>query len=166
MRVAVVTASARSRPARTCSVEEAALSNMTCTCPPSRSVSAGAAPRYGTCVSAMPVIILNSSPHVGYRPGSGRRHVDLAGAAPRISDEFRNRARRKGRIDLHDVGRPEHAGHGRNIAQVAETESRIERRVDGVRRTIEEQRVTVRRRVHDDLGAEIAAGAAPIFDDE
>jgi transposase len=43
-----LTASACSRPARMCSVEEAALSNMTWTCPPRRSVSAGPAPRYGT----------------------------------------------------------------------------------------------------------------------
>jgi hypothetical protein len=32
------------------------------TCPPSRSVSAGPAPRYGTWAMSTPVIILNSSP--------------------------------------------------------------------------------------------------------
>ena len=35
---------------------------MTCTWPPSRSVSAGTEPRYGTCTMSTPAIILNSSP--------------------------------------------------------------------------------------------------------
>ena len=61
-RVAVVTASARSLPALMYSIEEDMGANMTCTCPPSRSVSAGAAPRYGTCTMSTPAIILNSSP--------------------------------------------------------------------------------------------------------
>src|SRR6186997_329696 len=42
---AVVTASARSLPALTCSIDEDMPGNMACTCPPSRSVSAGPAPR-------------------------------------------------------------------------------------------------------------------------
>jgi hypothetical protein len=33
----------------------------TCTCPPMRSVIAGAPPRYGTWIMLIPVIILNSS---------------------------------------------------------------------------------------------------------
>jgi hypothetical protein len=44
-RLAVVTANARSLPVRTYSIEDGTLSNMTCTCPPIMSVSAGAAPR-------------------------------------------------------------------------------------------------------------------------
>ena len=44
-RVAVVTANARSLPALMCSIDAGMSMNMTCTCPPSRSVSAGAAPR-------------------------------------------------------------------------------------------------------------------------
>src|SRR5215471_885094 len=51
-RVKVVTASARSLPALTYSIDEDMLANMTCTCPPSRSTSAGPAPRYGTCTTA------------------------------------------------------------------------------------------------------------------
>ena len=46
-RVAVVTASARSLPALMCSMDDGMLSNMTCTCPPIRSVSAGAAAAIG-----------------------------------------------------------------------------------------------------------------------
>ena len=47
-RIEVVTASARSFPVLMCSTEVIS-ANIVGTCPPSRSVSAGAAPRYGTC---------------------------------------------------------------------------------------------------------------------
>src|SRR5262249_2902362 len=47
-RVAVVTASARSLPALIYPIDETVLGNITCTCPPSRSLNAGPAPRYGT----------------------------------------------------------------------------------------------------------------------
>src|SRR5262249_10352270 len=65
-RVAVVTASARSLPPLTYSIEEDRVENMTCPCPPSRSISAGPPPRYGTCTRLTPVIILNSSPAVWF----------------------------------------------------------------------------------------------------
>src|SRR5262245_15393234 len=44
-RAVVVTASARSLPARMCSTDDGRLSNIRCTCPARRSVSAGPAPR-------------------------------------------------------------------------------------------------------------------------
>ena len=43
--VGLVTATARSLPASTCSIDEAIVGNIICTCPASRSVNAGAAPR-------------------------------------------------------------------------------------------------------------------------
>ena len=61
-RIAVVTASARSLPALMYSIDEGMVAKKTCTCPPSRSVSAGPPPRYGTCTMSAPAIILNSSP--------------------------------------------------------------------------------------------------------
>src|SRR5262245_25548948 len=54
---------ARLRPL-TYSIDEDMVANMTCTCPPSRSTSAGPAPRYGTSARLTPVIILNSSPAI------------------------------------------------------------------------------------------------------
>src|SRR5262249_15154099 len=42
----------------------------------------------------------------------------------------------------------------------------VEGRVDRVRRGRPEQRVAVRRRAHDPLGADIAAGTRPVLDDE
>ena len=47
-----------------------------------------------------------------------------------------------------------------------EIEIVVERRIDGVRRDGQHQRVAVRRRSYDDLGADIAAGARPIVDEE
>src|SRR5262249_24173194 len=47
-RVAAVTASARSLPVLTYSIDETVLANATCTCPPSKSVSDSASPRYRT----------------------------------------------------------------------------------------------------------------------
>jgi hypothetical protein len=42
----------------------------------------------------------------------------------------------------------------------------VERGVDRLRRADQEQRVAVRRRMGDRFGADIAAGARPIVDDE
>src|SRR5262245_24477668 len=61
-RVAAVTASARSLPASMYAIDEGTEANVTCTCPPSRSVSEAAKPRYGTRTMSTPVITLNSSP--------------------------------------------------------------------------------------------------------
>ena len=49
-------------PALMYAIEEGMEANVTCTCPPSRSVRAGPAPRYGMCTMSTPAIILNSSP--------------------------------------------------------------------------------------------------------
>src|SRR6516162_5511289 len=81
-RVAVVTASARSLPPLTYSIDEDMVANMTCTCPPSRSTSAGPAPRYGTCTRLTPVIILNSSPAIWFpEPMPADAMLMLAGLA-------------------------------------------------------------------------------------
>ena len=62
MRAAVVTASARMAPERMCGRPVGRSPNHTCTCPPTRSVTAGAEPRYGTWARSTPAIALNSSP--------------------------------------------------------------------------------------------------------
>ena len=54
----------------------------------------------------------------------------------------------------------------RDVADEIEIELVVERRVDRVRRSDQEERVAVRRRAHDRLGADIAAGARPVLDDE
>jgi hypothetical protein len=61
-RLALVTASGRSLPALTYSMDAGMVPNIACTCPASMSVRAGASPRYGTCTTLRPVSSLNSSP--------------------------------------------------------------------------------------------------------
>ena len=61
-RLGAVTPSARSLPDLMWPIEPGRLSNTDCSWPPSRSVSAGAVPRYGTWTMLMPVIDLSSSP--------------------------------------------------------------------------------------------------------
>ncbi len=55
---------------------------------------------------------------------------------------------------------------GRDIADEIEIELLVERRIDGVWRTNQKQRVTVGGRMHDCFGGCIAAGARPVLDDE
>ncbi len=62
LRFAVVTAIARRRPARVCGLATIMLVCISCTCPPTRSTSAGAAPLYGTCVMRTPENLSNSMP--------------------------------------------------------------------------------------------------------
>ena len=66
-----VTASPRSLPDLMNSAAVGTLSNITCTCPPTMSVSASAPPRYGTWIMSVPVIILNSSPDMWRRAVAG-----------------------------------------------------------------------------------------------
>src|SRR5512134_2189295 len=60
-RLAEVTAIGRSLPAFACGSADGRLSNMIAICPPSRSLTAGALPLYGTCVRSTFAIVLNSS---------------------------------------------------------------------------------------------------------
>ena len=73
---------------------------------------------------------------------------------------------RNRRIYHHDVGAADDARDRRDVADEIEIELVVERRVDRVRRTDQEQRVAVRGRAHDRLGGDIAAGARPVLDDE
>src|SRR5207247_10113482 len=74
-RGADVTANGRSRSALICSIVEVIASNITFTRPPKRSVSAGPELRSGTCVIAIPVMILNKSRDM-------RLDAAIAGGAP------------------------------------------------------------------------------------
>src|SRR6185295_4919269 len=60
-RFALDTASARSRPERTCGSVEIALAEVTETRPATRSRMLGAVPLYGTCTSCIPVMRFRSS---------------------------------------------------------------------------------------------------------
>src|SRR6185295_18685118 len=60
-RLALDTANARSRPARTCGMVEIALAEVTETRPATRSRMLGAVPLYGICTNCRPAIRLSSS---------------------------------------------------------------------------------------------------------
>ena len=64
------------------------------------------------------------------------------------------------------LGDADDAGDRRDVADEIEIELVVERRVDRVRRTDQQQRVAVGGRAHDRLGADVAAGARPVLDDE
>ena len=78
-----------------------------------------------------PVIILNISPATwGSVPDAGRRHVDLAGIALGIGDEFGNRLGRNRWIHQHDNGLADKARDRRDVSDEIEIELVIERGVD------------------------------------
>src|ERR1700686_1674438 len=66
----------------------------------------------------------------------------------------------------HHVGPAADTGHRRYIADEIEIEMLIERRVDRIRRTRDEERISVRARPHHRLGPDRAACTRPVVDDE
>ena len=54
----------------------------------------------------------------------------------------------------------------RDVADEIEIELFVQRRVDRVRRSDQEERVAIGGRTHDRLGGDIAAGTRPVLDDE
>src|SRR5215468_1183361 len=66
----------------------------------------------------------------------------------------------------HDVRHVVHGRDRRDVADEIEIELVVERRVDRVESTDQEQRVTVGRGTHDRLGGDIAAGSRTVLDDE
>src|SRR5262249_40589836 len=140
-RAAVVTANGRNLPALINSSDVGTLSNITCTWPLIRSVSAGAPPRYGTCTMSMPVIILNSSPDMDGRAGAGGRHVELARIGFRVGDEFGNGLGRHRRVHHDHVGKADETRDRRDVAHEIVVELFIKRRVNRVRRSDKEERI-------------------------
>src|ERR1700730_1611055 len=66
----------------------------------------------------------------------------------------------------HDVGRAHDAGNRNDIGEEIEIEPVVERCVDRVRRTGQKERITVRGRSYDRLGADIGAGSWSVLYDE
>ena len=103
---------------------------------------------------------------VGDPADAARTVGELARIGLGIGDELGNRLGRNRRIYHHDKGAADEARDRRDVADEIEIEFVVERRIDRVRRTDQEERVAVRRRAHDRLGGDIAAGARPVLDDE
>src|SRR6516165_1632774 len=66
----------------------------------------------------------------------------------------------------YDEGVANDASDRRHIADEVIIELVVERRVDRVRRTCQEQRIAVRWRAHDRIGANVRTSARPVVDDE
>ena len=90
----------------------------------------------------------------------------LAGIGFGVGDELGHGFSRKGRSDHHDVGAAGDSPNRDGVADEIEFEIAVERRVTGVRKTSEQQRVAIGRRTHDHLGGNVRARARPVLDDE
>ena len=101
------------------------------------------------------------------RADACRAHVDLARIGLGVGDEFGKRLCRYRGIDRDNIGAAANAGDRRDIFDEIEVEVFVERCVDRVRgHHLHQNGVAVRLRAHDRFGADIAAGARPILDDE
>src|SRR6516165_8396834 len=116
--VAVVTASARTFPDLMCAIEEEMLSNSTCSCPASRSVRAGALPRYGTS-SNVDARHQFEQLAAEMRRGSDprRAHGDLARIGFCIGDQLRNAVDRNRGMHVDHVGRAHDPRDRREVSQ-------------------------------------------------
>ena len=103
---------------------------------------------------------------VGDPADAARTVGELARIRLGIGDELGNRLGRNRWMYHHDKGTADEARDRRDVADEIEIELVVKRRIDRVRRTDQEQRVAVRRRAHDRLGGDVAAGARPVLDDE
>src|SRR5437667_7898402 len=100
------------------------------------------------------------------RSVAARCHVDLARVGPGIRDELGNRLRRERWVYRHNEGDRVDACDGCNVAEEVEIEFLVKRRIDRGRGADQEQGVSVRRRIHDQLRTNIAAGSWPVLDDK
>src|SRR6478672_6501427 len=103
---------------------------------------------------------------MGHSPVAGRRHVDLPRVSLRICDELWRRLGRKRWMRQHHEGLAVNARDRRYVADEIEIELVVERRVDSVGGAYQEERVSVRCRLHDGLGSDTATGAYAVLDDE
>jgi len=99
-------------------------------------------------------------------PDTGRRHVDLAWIGLGIGNELGDRRGRNGWIDHQDEGTAGDACDRCDVADEIEPETAVERRVGGIRRSRQEQSISVGRRIHDRLRGDVRSSARPVLDDE
>jgi hypothetical protein len=112
----------------------------------------------------MPVIILSNSPdRCGDVPTPPEAKLILPGLA---GDKLGNVVGRHRRMHRHYVGQPNQSGDRSAVANEIERKLLVERRVDGVVRTDEGDRVAIGYRAEHRLHAYIAARPGPVLDDE
>src|SRR5712671_3646074 len=86
---------------------------------------------------------------------AARRHADLARIGLGIGAELGDRLGWNRWFDHHDLGKADDARDSRDVADEIEIELFVERRIDRVCRSDQEERVAIRGRTHDRLGADI-----------
>src|SRR5216683_8154285 len=114
----------------------------------------------------MPPLMYWMHEDMGHGPAAGRSHVDLARVRFGVTDELWDRLGWNGWIDHHDIWGAANARDRRNVADEIEIELLVERRVHRVRQSDKQERIAVRRCPHDAFGADIAAGARSVLNDE
>src|SRR5262245_4940424 len=100
------------------------------------------------------------------RADAGRRHCDLAWIGLRAGDQLSDRRGRDRWVRLQYQRIPGKSGNWRDIAAEIETKLFIQRSIDRVCRSDEEERVAVRGSPHDRLRGDISTGARLVFDDD
>ena len=115
-----------------------------------------------------PAIILNSSPDRCAQPFRcpPDAMLILPGLAFGVSDELGNRPGRNRWIHHHNVGHAADGRDRRDVADEIEIELVVEQRAGYGRCADQQERIAIRGRFHDRLGADIAAGTRPVLDDE
>src|SRR5262249_34096357 len=91
---------------------------------------------------------------------------ELAAVCLCITDEFGNRLGREYRIDDHHIGIAAEACDRCEVAGKFVIQVLVERCVDSVSESQQQERVAVGRRGDDSLGGEIAASPRPVLNDE
>ena len=99
-------------------------------------------------------------------PNAGRSHADFARTRVGVGNELWNGLGRNRWIDLHDEWRADYARDRCDVADEIEVKFLIQRRVDRGRRGGKQERITIRRRTNDCLGANIGPRAGSVFNDE
>src|SRR5262249_23457822 len=100
------------------------------------------------------------------RAYTSRAHVDLAWIGFGVSNELGDCFSRNGQIDEHQVGHADDPRNWRYVADKAELEIAIERRITRIRKIRQKERIAITSRIHDRLSSDVAACARPVLNDE
>ena len=95
---------------------------------------------------------------------TSRPHVHLARVGLGVSDELGQRPCRDRKIGHQEEGDAHDPRGRRNVAAEIVGEIVVERRIDGLRYTHEQECIAVGGRVDDDLGGDVGGGTWPVLD--
>src|SRR5215813_6762798 len=99
---------------------------------------------------------------MGGGSNTSRRHIELAGIGLGISDELGNRFCWNREVHYHDFGHAGDASNRRDVSVEIETKLFVQRSVDRVCASDQEDRVAIRGRTNDRLGSDLPPGRLSI----